>query len=287
MGTGSVSETYAFPALPGPGQSLALALRYDTTNDTPLALASVPFTITSQTPARATWRIDFQGRVYSGEGYDAEALIDTRNALGERVAPGLYPFTATETFFYDSGAQPSATATGMIEVRRGDIWPFGFGWMSSYDVLLINRTDTVTLIQGDGQQLTYNRTAPGVYRPPVEDFSTLARFADGSWLRTTRDGLRQQFTPNGRLQRWEDRNGNAHILSYEPNGLTLPPGVWGLTDRLISISRRQRAQLSTPLRGRGLCRSSYRLDRACLWPQPQRRRRPHRCRRSAGPGHGL
>ncbi|MBX7237433.1 MAG: right-handed parallel beta-helix repeat-containing protein [Caldilineales bacterium] len=236
MGAGSVSESYAFPSLPARGGPLALELRYSTSNDTPVALARVPFTITSQMPARATWRIDFQGRVYSGEGYDAEAMIDTRNALGERVAPGPYPFTATETFFYDSGAQPSLRAQGTIEVRRGDIWPFGFGWMSTYDTLLVDRTTAVTVIQGDGQYLTYNRDANSRYVPAAEDFSTLVRFADGSWLRTSPQGLRQWFSPTGRLLRLEDRNGNDQTLSYEPSPNPPPAGVWGLSERLSGVT---------------------------------------------------
>ena len=174
--------------------------------------------------------------MYSGEGYDAEALIDTRNALGERVAPGLYSFTATETFFYDSGAQPSVRAQGAVEVRRGDIWPFGFGWMSSYDTLLVDRTDTVTIIQGDGQYLSFTRDANGAYNAPSEDFSTLVHLFDGSWVRTSPQGMREWYSAGGRLERMEDRNGNSHTLDYEPNGQILPAGAWGLTDRLARIT---------------------------------------------------
>ncbi len=236
MGAGSVSESFVFPSVSGRGQPLALSLRYSTTNDTPAVIARVPFTITSQIPRRATWRIEFQGQVYSGEGYEAEAMMDTRNALGERVAPGLYPFTAVETFYYDSGAQPSLRAQGSVEVRRGDIWPFGFGWMSSYDTLLVDRTDTVTAIQGDGQYLTYNRDANGRYVPAAEDFSTLVRFADGSWLRTSPQGVRQWFSPAGRLLKLEDRNGISHTLAYEPVADPPPAGVWGLGERLSAIT---------------------------------------------------
>ena len=52
MGTGSVSESYAFNLVPSRGMPLALNLRYDTTNDTPFVFARVPFTITSQVPRR-------------------------------------------------------------------------------------------------------------------------------------------------------------------------------------------------------------------------------------------
>ncbi|HYN87365.1 MAG TPA: carboxypeptidase-like regulatory domain-containing protein, partial [Ardenticatenaceae bacterium] len=95
VGTGSVAESYDFPAVSGKGFPVALTARYSTANDTPEVTARVPFTITTQTPARATWRLVFQGKVYSGEGYTARATWDTRNAQGQRVAPGLYPFTAS------------------------------------------------------------------------------------------------------------------------------------------------------------------------------------------------
>ncbi|PKO22248.1 MAG: hypothetical protein CVU38_10440, partial [Chloroflexi bacterium HGW-Chloroflexi-1] len=202
VGTGSVSESYTFLPVSSRGPAVVLALRYGSSNDTPTVTARVPFTITSQWPARAEWRLDFQGKTYTGEGYDARADWDTRNGLGQRVAPGPYTFDAWETFYYDSGQQPTLAVSGTVEVRRGDISPFGFNWLSSYDTLLVNRSSTVTIILGDGQYLSY-----------VESFDAA-----------------------GRLTRLQDPNGNAQTLTYEPTGAALPAGAWGLTTRLAGIS---------------------------------------------------
>ena len=236
VGTGSVSERYAFPAVASRGFPVTLALRYSTANDTPEVTAAVLFTITSQVPARAEWRIEFQGKTYTGEGYDAQATWDTRNALGYRVAPGIYPFTAVETFYYDSGARPRLAVDGNVVVRRGDLWPFGFNWISSYDTLLVDRSDTVTILQADGQYMVYTRQADGSYTSPAGDTAVLEKRADGTWMRTDKYGGKEMFNALGRLTRMEDRNGNAHTLAYESNGLTPPDGVWGITTRLASIT---------------------------------------------------
>jgi RHS repeat-associated protein len=236
LGAGSVSESYLFSPVSGRGFPLLLAIRYSTSNDTPTVTARVPFAITTQMPASASWKMEFQGKTYTGQGYTAQATWDTRNALGYRVAPGLYPYKATETFYYDSGAQPSLSVNGQVEVRRGDIWPFGYNWFSGYDTLLVDQSGTVTIIQGDGQQLTYTRQANGSYTAPPEDFSTLVHNGDGTWLRTSKQGGKESFNAQGRLIRLEDRNGNAHTLVYASNGVILANGQWGLTTRLTSIT---------------------------------------------------
>ena len=48
--------------------------------------------------------------------------------------------------------------------------------------------------------------------------------------------MREGFDASGRLTRLQDPNGNALTLTYEPNGLAQPPGAWGLTTRLKSIT---------------------------------------------------
>lgn len=231
-----MSESYIFAPVSSKGFPVVLNANYSTDHDTPTVTAAVPFAITSQTPARAEWRIDFQGKIYSGEGMNAQAEWDTRNGLGYRVAPGSYYFNATETFYYDSGARPSLTVSGTVEVRRGDIWPFGYNWMTSYDTLLVDRGADVTLIQADGQHLRYTRRAEGGYRSPPGDFSVLVKKLDSSWQRTSSQGVVESFDSLGRLTRIQDPNGNAQTLAYEPNGIALPAGQWGLTTRLKSIT---------------------------------------------------
>ncbi|MCX6033147.1 MAG: right-handed parallel beta-helix repeat-containing protein [Chloroflexi bacterium] len=236
VGSGAVAETYAFASVGARGMAVDLSLRYSSDNDTPTVTARVPFTITSQTPARAEWLLDFQGKTYTGEGYTAQAEWDTRNGLGYRVAPGLYNFNTWETFYYDSGQRPTLAVSGTVEVRRGDLSPFGFNWFSSFDTLLVDRSNTVTIIQSDGQYLTYTRQPNSAYVGPSEDYSTLVLNPDGSWMRTSKTGMVEQFNASGRLARLQDLNGNAYVLTYEPNGLAQPAGAWGLTTRLARIT---------------------------------------------------
>ncbi|MCX6033149.1 MAG: right-handed parallel beta-helix repeat-containing protein [Chloroflexi bacterium] len=236
VGTGSVSEEYTFPSVSSRGLAVILGLRYSSSNDTSAVTARVPFTITSQTPARAEWRLDFQGKTYTGEGYDARTEWDTRNGLGQRVAPGLYAFNAWETFYYDSGARPTLAVSGTVEVRRGDISPFGFNWLSSYDTVLVNKSSTVTIIQGDGQYLTYVRQGDDSYSPPAGDTGRLTLNPDGTWTRTSKYGMRESFNALGRLTRVQDPNDNVLSLAYEPSGAALPAGAWGLTTRVKSIT---------------------------------------------------
>ncbi len=238
VGTGSLSESYTFQPVSSRGFPVALVAHYSTSNDTPAVTARAPFTLTtgSAIPSRAAWRLEFQGKVYTGDGYTPQASWDTRNALGYRAAPGVYPFTARETFYFNSGAQPSLQISSTVELRRGDIWPFGFNWMTGYDSLLVDNTDTATLIQGDGQYLTYRRQPDGSYASLFEDYSTLVRNPDRTWTRTSKYGDKESFNAQGRLVRVEDRNGNAQTLLYDPNGASLPDGVWGLATRLKSIA---------------------------------------------------
>lgn len=236
VGTGALSESYTFGAVSSAGFPIVLSLRYSSDNDTPRVTAKVPFTITQQMPARAAWRIDFQGQEYTGDGYDARAEWDTRNGLGYRVAPGMYTFKASETFYYDSGQQPVLAVNGAVDVRRGDIWPFGFNWISSYDTLLVNGSATATIVQGDGQYLTYTRRPDYTYTSPAGDASTLVRNSDGTWTRTSRYGGLVRFNAEGRLIEVEDRNGNAHLLTYEPTGAAPVAGKWALQERLVRIT---------------------------------------------------
>ena len=72
--------------------------------------------------------------------------------------------------------------------------------------------------------------------PPPEDYSTLALNPDGTWTRTSKYGIKEMFNALGRLIRIQDRNGNAQTLTYEPTGVSLPAGAWGLTTRLVGIT---------------------------------------------------
>jgi RHS repeat-associated protein len=236
VGTGAVSEGYTFEPVASRGFPVMLSIRYSSDNDTPTVTARVPFTITQQTPARAEWRLDFQGKTYTGDGYDARAEWDTRNGLGQRVPPGPYAFTAVETFYYDSGQRPTLAISGTVEVRRGDIWPFGVNWIGNYDTLLVNRSEKVTIIQGDGEYLTYSRQPDGRYVAPDSAPGTLlVLLPDGTWTRSGAGGGLERFNTLGRLTQVQDTNGNSAFLEYEPNGITLPAGQWGITTRVSRI----------------------------------------------------
>ncbi|MDQ1247784.1 MAG: hypothetical protein QG597_2155, partial [Actinomycetota bacterium] len=235
-GTGALAESYDFQSVNAAVFPVGLAIRYATDNDTSSVTARVPFTITSQTPARAEWRLEFQGKTYAGEGYNALAVWDTRNGLGFRVAPGLYEFNATETFYYDSGAQPAMAVKGAVDVRRGDIWPFGFNWISNYDTLLVDHSALVTIIQADGQYLSYLRQPDGSYKPTAGDTGVLVQNPSRTWTRTSPAGGVETWDSLGRLVRLEDPNGNVQTLGHEPLGTPPVEGKWGLTNRLVTIT---------------------------------------------------
>ena len=202
-------------------------------------------------------------------------------ATGLRRASILLPRSKRSTT--TAAPSPASSVNGNVEVRRGDIWPFGFNWISSYDTLLVDRTDTVTILQGDGQYLTYARPADGTYAPPTGDYSVLAKRADGTWMRTTKFGGKETFNALGRLTRLEDRNGNAHTLAYQPNGVTLPEGVWGITTRLASITDASGRAWVLAYGADGFVTRVTDPDRPSVPGGARRGRQPDQHQRSSGP----
>jgi YD repeat-containing protein len=122
-----------------------------------------------------------------------------------------------------------------LTVVRNDLSPFGIGWFSHHDTLLVDGGPLVTIVQGDGLQVVFTLESDGSYSSPKNDTSTLVKNGDGSWTRTYRGGGILQFNQDGRLTRIEDRYGHFQEILYESNGRSIPAGQWGLTTRIRRV----------------------------------------------------
>ncbi len=192
---------------------------------------------TSATPDVQRWRFEIAGRVFTGSGSDVNVVWDGKDSNGVALPPGSHrgKLTAIWQFNVSSGiVRYEVPVDWTVELKRSDISPWGRGWFSGHDTLLIDRGSLVTIIQGDGRQLNWVRSG-STYQAPRGEESTLTR-ANNVWTRTYRDGTTLRFNANGRLTRIADRYGNAQVLVYESSGRVIPAGSWGLTTRLRRIT---------------------------------------------------
>ncbi|HSD84601.1 MAG TPA: carboxypeptidase regulatory-like domain-containing protein, partial [Anaerolineae bacterium] len=201
----------------------------------------------------ATWTFEIAGRTFSGTGKHPFVEWDGRDAHGALLPPGAQMGTLTAHWTYDYTYTQCGYPTPplcrnvhmisyfiksvpwVVQLKRSDLSPWGLDWFSPHDTLLIDRGDIVSLVQGDGRQVSFVRNDDGTYRPPQGDFSTLAHLPDGAWTLTRQDGNTLTFDADGRLQRIADRYGNSQSILYESNGRTVPAGSWGLTTRIRRV----------------------------------------------------
>ena len=197
-------------------------------------------------PDSSDWTFTGAGFTATGQGRNVYAAFDPTPA----TAPGLHDGTLDRPIrfqvtirlripFEPCGVSWSFFDTDMkwpVRVTRNDLSPFGRGWFSAHDTLLVDRGQWVTIVEGDGSQVNFTLGASGGYLPPTGDFSTLTHNADGTWTRAYRDGSSVIYNADGRLERITDRYGNFQLLLYESNGKTVPAGGWGLTTRLKRIT---------------------------------------------------
>ncbi|MGD2077019.1 MAG: carboxypeptidase-like regulatory domain-containing protein, partial [Chloroflexota bacterium] len=259
LASGELCQTVGTVALPSLGQLPSqVTARYYSKDINHQARVTVDFEVApgSAAPLSAEWRFSVAGRSFSDSGLNVDIQWDGRDNRGVMQAPGRYMGTMTGQFnFLVSSAggngstfpqQGCASGDCGISVQtndidwpvslvRNDLSPFGIGWFSPYDTLLIDAGDWVTINQGDGRQAVFIHSGGGMYDSPRGDNSTLVHNGDGSWTRTYRDGSSLEFNADGRLVRLEDRHGNFQQLLYESNGVVLPPGEWGLTSRIRRI----------------------------------------------------
>ncbi len=194
-------------------------------------------------PHTSDWRFTGAGFTASGTGQDVYAsfaptpasppgiydgVLTARYGFRQSCPPGGSPCYPGYAYFYTDMPWP-------VRVTRNDLSPFGLGWFSGHDTLLINRGQWVTIVEGDSSQVNFTLDGDS-YLPPTGDFSTLTHNADGAWTRAFRDGSSVRYNADGRLERITDRYGNFQLLLYESNGKTVPVGGWGLTTRIKRIT---------------------------------------------------
>ncbi len=192
----------------------------------------------SVVPDQTHWRFDIAGRTFTGTGYDVNVVWDGTDASGHHLAPGVYYGALTMQYWYQVTAGWSifnSTVAWPLRVTRTDVSPFGVGWFSPHDALLIDTGQAATIVQGDGRRVVFARQG-ATYLTPTGDFGTLAHNGDGSWSRAYTNGSTLTFNADGRLTRISDRYGNAQVLLYESNGRSVPTGQWGLTTRLRRVT---------------------------------------------------
>ena len=253
--SGELCQTVGTLSLPAIGQLPSqITARYHSLNVTTTRVISTAFGPASgQLTPQATWTFKIAGRTFSGAGKQPYVEWDSRDANGVLLPPGAHEGTLTPHWTYDYTYNDCTYPTPptcrlvhridrfspptpwFVQVRRDDLSPWGRGWFGPHDMLLVDRGDTVSLIEGDGRQVSFARNLDGTYRSPAADFSVLTRQGDGTWTRASKDGSVLTFNADGRLIRIADRYGNAQVLLYEPNGKVIPEGSWGLTTRIRRV----------------------------------------------------
>jgi RHS repeat-associated protein len=197
----------------------------------------------------ATWTFEIAGSTFSGAGKQPFVEWDGRDNHGVKMPPGEHVGTLTANWKYDytyqdcnNGCQNvhmisyySKSTPWAVQLKRNDLSAWGLGWFSPHDMLLVERGDTVSFIEGDGRQVSFIHEDNDTYSSPKGDFSMLAKLPDGSWTRTYQNGDVLTFNADGRLTRIADRYDNSQSILYESNGVTVPSGSWGLTTRIRRV----------------------------------------------------
>lgn len=239
--SGELGQSTGTLGLPSAGGlPTQITARYHSTDLSPRIVISTAFFLQpgSSTPASTEWWYRIAGREFHGFGMDVDIEWDGTDASGVPLPPGATVGTLSTLWNFITSAGGSIYRKDVqyaSQVRRPDLSPFGLGWFSPHDTLLIDRGKTVSIFLGDGRQAAYALVG-GSYVAPDGDFSSLTKNPDGSWTRAFRDGSSQQFNGDGRLTRISDRYGNFQTLTYESNGKTIPPGSWGLTTRIKRVA---------------------------------------------------
>jgi len=143
---------------------------------------------------------------------------------------GRFDYTVEVTAHYTGGDVTSAT-TGKVNVVNHKDSRFGSGWtlelvgartpipgggIDPYGVFdrLHPLTDGIIVDQGAGNTLWF-ATLGGGYATPRGEFSSLVHNADGTFTRTFKDGVKQNFNDDGLLTSIVDRNGNSTDAFYD------------------------------------------------------------------------
>ncbi len=254
--SGGLSQEIAIQALPNAGGlPTQITARYRSINMAATATFDTAFTGSSSAdPYRTStmWTFNIAGRTMGGSGKAVSVVWDKRDANGHLLPPGVIDGVLTANWEYNytwtvCGYTTPPLCRGVsfhstfirstewpVVVRRADLSPFGLGWFSLQDTLLIDYGGRVSIVQADGRQVAFTQTATG-YVPSAGDFGTLVHNASGTWTRTLPDGSTLAFNAAGRLTQIADRYGNAQLILYESSGHNVPAGSWGLTTRIRRV----------------------------------------------------
>lgn len=255
---GHLGETLSLPAFTEFGAPWALSLGYTSYSAAPSATLTVTTSQGDRTPAVATQaRFQVEGTVAEaffsssseGQRVIANWFWDGRNGAGVQLPSGVYPFSiqaaklntglplsARQNFTLEpggnvgSGSYPGLTVmrtdriTGRTVIINQRNSPYGAGWCMVQQPRLHLHTDgRILLTQGNADWRVFARDPGNAYRwiPPVGEFSTLTYLpSTGIYIRSRRNGSRQEFDVSGRVQREVDRYGNTVTYQYVADLLT-------------------------------------------------------------------
>jgi RHS repeat-associated protein len=105
----------------------------------------------------------------------------------------------------------------------------GHGWDFRYaERLDVAANGDVIRANGRGHVDTWTRNQDGSYIAPPGHFRTLRRLEDGSFVLRSPGGLKRHYDAQGRLTRYQDRNGNQMLFIGDAQGrLDLVVDVYG------------------------------------------------------------
>ena len=109
---------------------------------------------------------------------------------------------------------------------------YGAGWGLAGVDQLVPVSGGVMLVSGVGNSLWFvEGTTPGSFTSPAQDYSTLVHQADGTFIRTSHEGVVTQFDSVGRMQSQTDRSGNTTLLGRDATGL-----ITSITDAFNQVT---------------------------------------------------
>lgn len=96
----------------------------------------------------------------------------------------------------------------------------GLGWSHDYDISVTENSDgSVLLKEGNWRRRLYTLSG-GTYAAQPQDYSSLVKNSDNTFILTQKDGLKYTFNSEGTLAAMVDRNNNTVAFSYSGGKLS-------------------------------------------------------------------
>jgi RHS repeat-associated protein len=122
----------------------------------------------------------------------------------------------------------------------------GRGWTHNYNMRLYEYYGDMVLVAPRGSRLYFEAGPGGAFTPKAGVRATLVRNPDNSYTLTRGDLLIYNFDASGRLKKVVDLNGNATVMDYEGDLLTLVTAPDGRTLSLAYDAQGQLIQITDP-----------------------------------------